>query len=52
MPEDLKRAMQGLVEDAIKVLQEAMQSDECERGSWLLAMFSIGDTASPRSLLT
>lgn len=28
MPEDLKRAMQGLAEDAIKVLQEAMQSDD------------------------
>ena len=28
MPEDLKRAMQGLAEDASKVLQEAMQSDD------------------------
>lgn len=28
MPEELKKAMQGLAEDAIKVLQEAMQSDD------------------------
>ena len=28
MPEDLKRAMQGLAEDAIKVLHEALSSDD------------------------
>ena len=28
MPEDLKRAMQGLAEDAIKVLREALSSDD------------------------
>jgi len=28
MPEELKTAMQGLAEDAIKVLREAMQSDD------------------------
>ena len=28
MPEDLKRAMQGLAENAIKVLREAMESDD------------------------